>query len=528
VKKFLGLAMRGLFFFCAGASFLLAETPSDAFRAVPEAVECKHAWRNEAAKVFDPMGHESFTAHYKRLHRGECFKEWLIVVYMAADNDLSPYSLRDLWEMEAVGSTLSMDVVVFRDGADDGMKYYYISRNGNHSSYVEELEEFVREKNLEELSSEAREERFLEERGASLLVSHAPVKLEEGDSGDIRTAGRFFRWAFEKFPSRRVMLIGWSHGEGFDSFSKGPDFERGTRDDTRRGRQGGFAFDEMCAKGKPCESHMAVTAMGRGMRSLLEEMRAGRPIDILGSDACLNQQLEFAYEWLDLALYVFGSSTIVQKKGFNYRTLLKFLSDRPLVESFRLAAQIPEIYRSSVSPRSTSPYRSYSDPKATMATWTVAETKKLAPAMNDVGGFLTEYLDGGASPVERILRREEIRKITEVSIRLGAVSTDFFNFLQALGTWMREKSEEDRAGGGAAFWARGIRVVNSAREVLSRSVLSFYVGDDYQSGLLRTSKGVSIWLPTSKDEYDQMYPKLTSGMFYRDAPTWAKFIATLY
>jgi len=73
---------------------------------------------------------ESYSDFFKRLHRENCWKEWLIVIYMAADNDLSPYAERDIWEAEATGSSVDVDVVVLLDrAAQDGLHTLHIAKN---------------------------------------------------------------------------------------------------------------------------------------------------------------------------------------------------------------------------------------------------------------------------------------------------------------------------------------------------------------------------------------------------------------
>lgn len=493
--------------------------------AQPQRPECKSFWSGAAQTAFQADGPETFRAYLKRVRREECSKEWLVIVYMAADNSLSPYSWRDLWEMEAVGSTVSMDVVVYRDGEERGTEYLYVSKNPKLQDYTARLSKFVKREKLAAFSPEVQEERFLSKEGSSLVLSPRVQRFPEESSASLEVAGRFLRWAVNNFPSRRVLLIGWSHGEGFDS-EKNPKAALSSL-----GKQGGFAFDEHCERNRVCDEHMHVTEMARGLKALTAETRGGRPIDILGSDACLNQQFEFAYEWRGVADYLFGSSTIVQKKGFNYRTLLDRIARKPYGETAELAAEIPKIYASGVNPHNTSRYSSYRDPRATMATWTMAELSRLSLALDDVAKDLVKFLDSAANPLERTERRGLLLKMMGIDgaheielggetlstpIRLGAVSMDLLNFLQVLGVWMRierdEANEEE-----VEIWEKRIATVNSARSVLSRGVLAYHVGPYYQEGLVKTSLGVAIWAPNTSEEFEVMLPLLNRGAFYSES-----------
>jgi len=478
--------------------------------------ECRTFWRGRGFSsegpsgrntLFRPGEREAYREYYRRLDRENCWKEWLIVIYMAADNDLSPYSFRDLWEMESVGSAPSVDVVAFHDSAGDGTRYFHIAKNPRVLDIENTLRAFVRQEGLEQHEPQVQEEAFWEKRGLSLVVSPVVKLSPESDSGDIRTAGEFLLWAFKKYPSRRIMLVGWSHGEGFDA----------KKTDARpSGRQGGFAFDYSS------KTHMHATEMSEGLKRLLEKTRAGKEIDILGSDACLNQQAEFAYEWKGTAEYLFGSSTIVQKKGFNYHSLLGWFSEHPLQPTAELAKKIPLLYGQSVKSTSHGKYSSYYDPSATMATWVVSELTFLKRAMDALGNTLFDWLDV-KDELQKIQRQEEMRKVIAKSLRLGAVSNDLFNFLQVLEVWAKEKDLKDIAN-----------AINTARRCLHKSVLEKYIGEKYQRGLLRTSLGVGIWLPTSDDEFEEMFPKFERALLYqteaepKSLSEWGRFLKAIY
>ena len=70
-------------------------------------------------------GNEGYASWLKRTDRKNCYKDWTVLVYMAADNDLTPYALADLYEMEAAytsgsyaASTLKTDLLVEVDTTD--------------------------------------------------------------------------------------------------------------------------------------------------------------------------------------------------------------------------------------------------------------------------------------------------------------------------------------------------------------------------------------------------------------------------
>lgn len=112
-------------------------------------------------------------------------KEWTFMVYMAADNNLDPAALDDINEMEMVGSTDEVNIVVFLDRWDKevgpGSWIYYI----------------VYDENPEE------------------IASPIYVSLGEMNSGDSSTLRFFVSYVTECFPAEKYALVLWDHGYGW-------------------------------------------------------------------------------------------------------------------------------------------------------------------------------------------------------------------------------------------------------------------------------------------------------------------------
>src|SRR2546423_1062749 len=49
-------------------------------------------------------GNLGYAGYAARVERKRCYKKWTLLVYMAADNDLTKYAYLDLYEMEAAGA----------------------------------------------------------------------------------------------------------------------------------------------------------------------------------------------------------------------------------------------------------------------------------------------------------------------------------------------------------------------------------------------------------------------------------------
>ncbi len=100
---------------------------------------------------------------------------WTVMLYMAGDNDLSSVTSKDLAEMEAVGSTPAINVVVQVDTMGGTTRRLFV--NSRRSTLIEDLGE----KNM----------------------------------ADRQTLLEFILWAKARYPARRYALILWSHGNGF-------------------------------------------------------------------------------------------------------------------------------------------------------------------------------------------------------------------------------------------------------------------------------------------------------------------------
>lgn len=106
--------------------------------------------------------------------------DWTFLVYLDADNNLDSYGISDLNEMELVGSTARVNIIVLLDRYDDGAKLYYVTKD----------------------SSDAIASRVLADWG-------------EVNMGDPATLKRFLDYAAAAYPAKNVLLDLWDHGGGW-------------------------------------------------------------------------------------------------------------------------------------------------------------------------------------------------------------------------------------------------------------------------------------------------------------------------
>lgn len=212
---------------------------------------------------------------------------WTVMVFMNGDNELESAALGDLNEMERVGSTDAVHVLVQLDrseGFDEG--------EGDWSG--------------------ARRFRVEPDADARAIGSPALADLGPTDSGDPRTVVDFVAWAAERFPAERYALVLWDHGWGWSFAPDGrPALTKGISSDYATGNDISVA-----------EGELAVLLAGA--REAL-----GQPLSLLGFDACLMASWEVAHASSGYAGVMVASQDYEDADGWPYDAVLADLVAAP-------------------------------------------------------------------------------------------------------------------------------------------------------------------------------------------------------
>ncbi len=234
--------------------------------------------------------------------------EWLIMVYMAGDNNLDNATLLDVAEMEKVGSSDRLRIVALLDRAAD--------------------------------SEWSTARRFLVQPAADLGGRHSwdpglPTcqDLGEINMGDPQTLKEFVAWARAAYPARKTMLVLWNHGGGWRASlaraagrAAGPDEAIATPGMDLLAR--GIAWDD---------SSDEDFLENREVRAALELFPK---LDVLGADACLMAMIEAAYEWRGVATAFVASEDTEPFDGWAYDLFLQPLAAQPDWDGRTLASNI--------------------------------------------------------------------------------------------------------------------------------------------------------------------------------------------
>ena len=277
--------------------------------------------------------------------------QWTILVYLAGDNDLSAAGRVDIAEMKEIGSNADRNVVVQYDRAGaEGTKRYYLRRG-------------------------------------TVVARDVVQDLGETNSGDPQVLRDFLEWGVDAYPAQHYLVVIWNHGAGWDDSNiyKGDYFGGAAPPVVRKGvtlnRKGATRPAGTRTTGRAIPLAQARAGIQRGRRAIfastvsrmirtravafddqaqdfldnieLKKVMAmvaakiGRPIDVLGFDACLMSMLEIECQIADTAQFMVASQEEEPGDGWPYDRLLKALAKNPAMTPKELCRTAVEEYAAS-------------------------------------------------------------------------------------------------------------------------------------------------------------------------------------
>jgi|GEM_PF-383410 len=261
--------------------------------------------------------------------------KWTVMVYMAGD-DSNPNGIeyavtQDLRELKGVGSS---DMVHFLAQTDE-----------------------CREKNSY---------RYRLRKGTPLVSDRVGVYHGDLNTGRVSTLVDFVDWSVSNFPADKYVLVLWGHGSGHDD----QDVYRLARGDisprltarlaqdrigffgrTRRamlernGPNKGYGFDSTAA------DFLDNRELKRAISAAVA--RIGRPLDLLGFDACLMANTEVAYQLKGLVKWITASEQTEPGDGWPYREAFRRLATHPNQETKLLGKAIVNAFGDAYSKQQT-------------------------------------------------------------------------------------------------------------------------------------------------------------------------------
>ncbi|MDW8104363.1 MAG: clostripain-related cysteine peptidase [Armatimonadota bacterium] len=219
-------------------------------------------------------------------------REWTILVFMNAANNLEPDSVDDMNEMEQLGSTPDVNIVVqwkriagydSSNGDWRTTRRYYVTKDNDPNTV-----------------------------NSSMLVDMGTGV----DMGSPNTLRDFLQWGVRSFPARRYVVVLWNHGSGWRAYR-----------DRWNLLTRGVSFDD--STGNYIRIWELPTALSVGVKW-----------DIIAFDASLMQMLEVAYEIRHLGDYIVGSEESPPAPGYPYHRILAPVVSNPNIATRDFAVQI--------------------------------------------------------------------------------------------------------------------------------------------------------------------------------------------
>ena len=213
--------------------------------------------------------------------------KWTMMIYLDGDNSLSYWSNVDLKEMQAVGSTENITVIVQQDTYGGTTKRYKV------------------------------------EKGSLTLLED----MGELDMSDPTTLRNFVSSSVNAYPADHYALILWDHGEGWKGASQ-----------TMVAKSMFNDYDN----GK-FTTYMSNYDLAAALTNAQSDTEI--KLDIIGIDACEMDLIEAAYEFRNVADIFVASQELVALEGWDYTDLLTRLVNNPGMTPVALSKAMVESFK---------------------------------------------------------------------------------------------------------------------------------------------------------------------------------------
>jgi Clostripain family len=187
-------------------------------------------------------------------------KAWTVLVYAAGDNNLYPYELQNLKDIEKVGSTHELNVVAQFDAGASGSTTRMLMKRCTTSD--------------------------------GSLGSPVLEDLGQVDMASPKTLADFLVWGETHYPAEHYMLVVNDHGGGWTG----------------------------CVQDASAHDWMTLPHLQQALQGA--QAVTGNELDVLGFDACLMGMAEVGHELKDDAHFMVASQETEGAAGWPYSTLL--------------------------------------------------------------------------------------------------------------------------------------------------------------------------------------------------------------
>jgi len=226
---------------------------------------------------------------------------WTVLVYLDGDNNLEGAAIDDINEMEQVGSTDMVNIILQVDRASG-----YDTSNGDWTT--------------------CRRYRVAQDANNSQIGSTMISDLGEVNMADPTVLSTFLTWGVQNYPADHYLVVLWDHGSGWR-----------------------FRSDARILKSIISDNSSGQAMDMDGLKSALSASRnaLGRNLDLVGTDACLMNMAEVACQLRGIADYMVGSEQTEPGDGWPYDQVMAHLVAAPTMNASTLAGYVVSDYGAS-------------------------------------------------------------------------------------------------------------------------------------------------------------------------------------
>ncbi|OQA79686.1 MAG: Clostripain precursor [bacterium ADurb.Bin243] len=331
----------------------------------------------------EPASSGGDTAAEDKTGAGANEKEWTFMVYMNADNDLESAGIKDINEMEKVGSGPAINIIVQCDRSPE-----YDESNGNWVG----------------------SRRFFIQKDSDFAKINSKEIANLGDSvdmGDPAVLTDFIRWGVKNYPAKKYALVIWNHGSGWK-------FQNARFSPVK-----GISYDE--SSGNHLDNFKLTSALSEGVK-----INGGRKFDIIIMDACLMAMVEIAYQIKDCAKVYIASEEVAPADGMPYDSIMAGLAANPGAGEKEFSAAIIENYVRS--------YRGGSQgwSNCTFSAFDLSNIETLAAKIDALSKYLIDNFEQLSYPI--LLSRLKVLKYSDADY------ADLYNFCELIQNYSKDPS----------------------------------------------------------------------------------------
>lgn len=296
-------------------------------------------------------------------------KEWTFLVYINGNNNLDPFGKYNINQMEGVGSTDQVNVLVQWASLENKKTQRLFVHKDNDTSRVS-----------------------------------SPVLEDLGkvDMGDWHSLVQFIQWGVDHFPARHYFITVWDHGSGWHAL--------------KYHAQGqGFHPMDISVDDQTGNS-ITTPQLGEAMKEAARII--GHKVDVYGSDACLMAMAEIASEMKDSVEYYIGSQELEPGEGWPYRAILSQWNQKEQTTAEEVAKIVTTEYVKSYQGGENG------TEEVTFSAYNLQKTERLYAAIGEVGRRLLG-LDLPA-------RKKTVQLFSKAQMFYHSDYRDFLDFLDLL------------------------------------------------------------------------------------------------